>query len=143
MVHKNRYLITQPDLNAHGTLHGGILMKWVDEACGMQARIITGGVCATRHIGNINFWSTARLGDILEVEVRFLYHGKTSLTFSAAVTNITKEDLYRSAVGVSTRSTLVAQFDNVTFVAVDTNHKPRDHRTESANFKPLYPDRCN
>ena len=143
MINKNRYLITQPDLNAHGTLHGGILMKWVDEACGMQARIITGGVCATRHIGDISFWSTARLGDILEVEVSYLYHGKTSLTFSAAVTNITKEDLYRSAVGVSTRSTLVAQFDNVTFVAVDTNHKPRDHRNESANFKPLYPDRCN
>ena len=130
MIHKNRYLVTQPDLNAHGTLHGGILMKWVDEACGMQARIITGGVCATRHIGNISFWSTARLGDILEVETEYLYHGRTSLTFSANVINITRSDA-------------VAKFEKVVFVAVDKNHKPRDHRNESSSFKPVYPDRCS
>jgi len=105
-------------------------MKWVDEACGMQARIITGGVCATRHIGDINFWSTARLGDILEIEVKYLYHGKTSLTFSASVINLTQADA-------------VANFEKVTFVAVDKNHKPRDHRNESTNFKPLYPNRCS
>ena len=130
MIHKNRYLVTQPDLNAHGTLHGGILMKWVDEACGMQARIITGGVCATRNIDNIEFWTTARLGDILEVEVRYLFHGKTSLTFSARVVNVT-------------RGSTVAMFDHVTFVSVDKNHKPRDHRNESCNFKPMHPDRCS
>ena len=130
MKTKNRYLVTQPDLNAHGTLHGGILMKWVDEACGMEARIITGGVCATRHIGDISFWSTARLGDILEVEVKYLYHGKTSLTFSADVSNVTQGDA-------------VAAFEKVTFVAVDKNHKPRDHRNESSSFKPVYPDRCS
>ncbi len=130
MIHKNRYLVTQPDLNAHGTLHGGILMKWVDEACGMQARIITGGVCATRHIGNISFWSTARLGDILEVETEYLYHGRTSLTFSANVINITRSDA-------------VAKFEKVVFVAVDKNHKPRDHKNASTSFKPVYPDRCS
>jgi len=130
MIQKNRYLVTQPDLNAHGTLHGGILMKWVDEACGMQARIVTGGVCATRHIGDIDFWSTARLGDILEVSVKYLYHGKTSLTFSAEVMNLTQRGI-------------VAAFSKVVFVAVDKDHNPRDHRNESNNFKPLHPDRCS
>ncbi len=115
-------------------------MKWVDEACGMQARIITGGVCATRHIGDINFWSTARLGDILEVEVKYLYHGKTSLTFSAVVTNVTRNDPDRVAVGVSTKTMLVAEFNEVVFVAVDKEHKPREHKNESSSFKPLHPD---
>lgn len=124
-MHKNRYLVTQPDLNAHGTLHGGILMKWVDEACGMEARIITGGVCATRHIGDVSFGSTATLGDILEVEVKYLYLGKTSLTFNAVVSNVT-------------RGIVVALFEKVTFVAVDRDHKPRDHRKESSKFKPLF-----
>ena len=127
----NKYLITQPDLNAHGTLHGGILMKWVDEACGMEARIITGGVCATRHITDISFWSSARLGDILEIDVEYLYSGKTSITFRASVRNIT----------CSRKS--VALFKEVVFVAVDKNHRPRDHRNESSNFKPLHPDRCS
>lgn len=105
-------------------------MKWVDEACGMEARIITGGVCATRHIEDISFWTTARLGDILEVEVKYLYHGRTSLTFRARVINVTQGDA-------------VANFEHVTFVAVDRNHKPRDHRNESCHFSPLYPDRCS
>lgn len=125
MKNTNRYLVTQPDLNAHGTLHGGILMKWVDEACGMQARIISEGVCATRHIGDIDFISTARLGDILEVQVTYLSQGKTSLTFEAFVNNITNKD-----------SPLVATFKNVVFVSLDKNHKPRDHRKESNSFKP-------
>lgn len=138
-MHKNRYLITQPDLNAHGTLHGGVLMKWVDEACGMQARIITGGVCATRCIGEINFWSTARLGDILEIEVKYLYRGKTSLTFSATVTNVTRPDPARLKLNIPA-DTMVATFERFVFVAVDKNHQPRDHTNESSKFEPLYPN---
>ena len=114
-------------------------MKWVDEACGMQARIITGGVCATRHIGDISFWSTGRLGDILEIEVKYLYRGKTSLTFSATVTNLTQLDSDRVSLGIPAE-TMVATFEKVVFVAVDKNHKPRDHTNESNNFKPLHPD---
>ena len=84
---KYRYLVTQPDLNAHGTLHGGILMKWVDEACGMEARLVTGGVCATRHIRDIDFRSTARLGDIISIKEVVSKTGRTSITFSAFVKN--------------------------------------------------------
>ncbi len=105
-----RYLVTQPDLNAHGTLHGGILMKWVDEACGMEAKIKTQGVCATRYIGDIDFVDTARLGDILEVVTSLEGTGKTSITFRATVRKID--------------GTLIANFSNVVFVAVDANHRP-------------------
>ena len=105
-----RYLVTQPDLNSHGTLHGGILMKWVDESCGMDAKVMTSKVCATRHISSINFVSTARLGDIVEVNTKHVRTGKTSVTFSAEVTTVQGE--------------LIAQFDSITFVAVDKNHNP-------------------
>ena len=33
-----RYLVCAPDLNAHGTLHGGVLLRWIDEAA--YARLI-------------------------------------------------------------------------------------------------------
>lgn len=107
-----RYLVTQPDLNAHGTLHGGILMKWVDEACGMEARLITKSVCATRNISLIDFVSTARLGDIVEVSVTHRSTGKTSIVFSATV---------RNAFGG-----VIAFFDKLVFVAIDSKHKPID-----------------
>ena len=107
-----RSLVTQPDLNAHGTLHGGILVKWVDEACGMEARLLTSNVCATRHIGEIDFISKAALGDVLGIMVDHVKTGKTSLTFSANVYNLTNA------------CTHVANFEKLVFVAVDKDHKP-------------------
>ena len=104
-----RYLVTQPDLNAHGTLHGGMLMKWVDEACGMEARILSDSVCATRYIKDIDFRATAKLGDIIEITVRHQETRKTSMTFSATVRKI--------------KGGLIANFERVVFVAVNENHE--------------------
>lgn len=112
-----RFLVTQPDLNAHGTLHGGILVKWVDEACGMEARLATNNVCATRHMRSVDFISTARLGDIVEVIVRSASVGKTSLSFSATV---------RRANGP-----VIAHFERIVFVAVDSCHNPVEFSNES------------
>ena len=106
-----RHLITQPNLNAHGTLHGGVLMKWVDEACGMEARLTSGHVCATVHIDNINFIGTARLGDIVEIDITPGEIGNTSIAFSAIV-NIAKGEQ-------------IASFGKVIFVAIDELHRPR------------------
>jgi acyl-CoA hydrolase len=106
-----RYLVTQPDLNAHGTLHGGILMKWVDEACGMEARLQTNNVCATVHINDITFFSTARLGDIVEITVSGGVIGRTSITFSATAQNAASKKM-------------IATFKNVVFVAIDENNSP-------------------
>ena len=81
------YLITQPDLNAHGTLHGGILTKLIDESCGIYARMHTGRVCVTRHIGSIDFLSKANLGDILKIKTFISSTGETSLVFQGSVRN--------------------------------------------------------
>ena len=110
-----RYLVTQPDLNAHGTLHGGILMKWVDEACGMESRLTTKHVCATVHINDINFCDTARLGDIIEISVQHRHTGNTSITFSA-------DAFVLPACDAAKRK--IASFDEVVFVAIDKNNKP-------------------
>ena len=62
-------------------------MKWVDEACGMQSRLLTGSVCATRNISEIDFLSSAKLGDIVQVYVSLVGVGNTSITFSANILN--------------------------------------------------------
>lgn len=103
-----RYLVTQPTLNAHGTLHGGNLMKWVDEACGMQARLLTGSVCATRNISEIDFLSSAKLGDIVQIDVSMVRLGTTSITFSANVIN-------------AHTHAIVATFKKVVFVGLGKN----------------------
>lgn len=117
---KYRYLVTQPHLNAHGTLHGGILMKWVDEVCGMESRIMTSGVCATRHIRDIDFRSTARLGDIIGIEVSVVKIGRTSITYSAFVKNEISGDI-------------VANFENLVFVSIDENNCAQAHNLKNIN----------
>ena len=111
---KYRYLVTQPDLNAHGTLHGGILMKWVDEACGIEARLQTAGVCATRHIRDIDFRATAKLGDIVHITVSVVKIGRTSITYTAYIKNEITSDT-------------IAVFDNIVFVFIDENNKSQPH----------------
>lgn len=78
-----RYLVTAPDLNAHGTLHGGVLLRWVDEASGMHARKLTNRVCVTRFMNEISFVSKAKTGDIIVIETELKKTGLTSVTFSA------------------------------------------------------------
>jgi acyl-CoA hydrolase len=109
-----RRLVTQPDLNSQGGLHGGILMKWVDESCGIEARILTGLNCVTRHISDIDFRSTAELGDILEISVYLIKSGRTSLTFSSIIKN-------------SLTGSLIATFDKIIFVSLGKNKKSIAH----------------
>ena len=89
-----RYLVCAPDLNAHGTLHGGVLLRWIDEAAGMHARKLTNRVCVTRFIEAINFVSKAKLGDIMLVTTYITKVGRTSIEFGVDV----KEDISRRSV---------------------------------------------
>ena len=101
-----RYLVTSPDLNAHGTLHGGVLMQWADEAAGMQARKLTNRICVTRSIDNIDFVSKAQCGDIMRIITTLENTGTSSLGFRVSI----KED-------ISNR--LIANISKIVFVSID------------------------
>ena len=120
-IEKFKFLVTAPDLNAHGTLHGGILIKWLDESSGMHAYMLTKGVCATRHIGNVEFIATARIGNIIQIESMLTGLGTTSLEFTSSAKNLT--------TGKN-----VAIIDSLTFVHVDRNHKASPHFLTKKQF---------
>ena len=101
-----RYLVCAPDLNSHGTLHGGVLLRWIDEAAGMHARKMTNRVCVTRYMEAINFVSKAKLGDIMLVRTYITKVGRTSIEFGVDV----KEDISRRSI---------ATIDKIIFVSID------------------------
>ena len=111
-----RYLVTQPNLNSHGTLRGGTLMRWVDEACGMEARLLTSSLCATRFISKIDFASSAKLGDIINISVTLKHVGQTSITFDASVFN-------------AQTSSKIATFERIVFVSIDDDGKAKIIKT--------------
>ena len=109
-----RYLVCSPHLNAHGTLHGGYILRWADESSGMHSRKLTGGVCVTRFIEKVNFISKAKLGDIILIKTRLISLGDTSLCFSIEII----ED-------VSKRK--ISSIDKIVFVSIDSSGLPKKH----------------
>ena len=122
-----RYLVCAPDLNAHGTLHGGTLLRWIDEATGMHARKLTNRVCVTRFIDGINFVSKAKSGDIMLVTTSLENIGATSLSFSVDV----RED-------ISKRS--VATVDKIVFVSIDHQGNTVKHGVKNELDKKIIRD---
>ena len=109
-----RYLVCSPDLNAHGSLHGGVLMKWADEAAGMHARKLTNRVCVTRKIDEVSFVKKVHAGDIMKIVSTLTNSGQTSLTFKISVfEDISKEK--------------VAEIGKLVFVSVNHQGRPVKH----------------
>tara|TARA_A100001015_G_C14790812_1_gene632995 strand:- start:201 stop:578 length:378 start_codon:yes stop_codon:yes gene_type:complete len=109
-----RYLVCAPHLNAHGSLHGGVLLRWIDEASGMMSRKLTNRVCVTRFMELVNFESRASLGDIARINVSLVKSGTTSLTFKVVVC----ED-------ISNRP--IASVSAIVFVSIDHKGNPVSH----------------
>jgi acyl-CoA hydrolase len=110
-----RKWIKPEDLNPNGTLFGGSLLKWIDE----EAAIYT--ICqldnnriVTKYMSEINFVSSARLGDIIEMGITATHFGNTSITLYCEVRNkITRQR--------------ILTIDKIVFVNMGEDGKPVPH----------------
>ncbi|PBQ33001.1 acyl-CoA thioesterase [Sphingobacteriaceae bacterium] len=83
-----RKLIRPEDLNANGTLFGGSLLRWIDEEAAIYTIIqLDNSKVVTKFMSEINFVSSARQGDIIEMGIEATAFGKTSITLSCEVRN--------------------------------------------------------
>jgi acyl-CoA hydrolase len=114
-----RKWVKPEDLNAHNTLFGGRLMAWIDEEAAIYTTIQLGtNAVVTKFISEINFVSSAKQGDIVELGIKAIRFGRTSLTLTCEVRN-----------KISQKTILT--IDKIVFVAVDAEGKPVPHgRTE-------------
>ncbi len=90
-----RKWVKPEDLNPNGTLFGGSLLKWIDEEAAIYAIIQLGSQrVVTKLISEINFVSSARQSDIIELGITATAFGRTSLTMRAEVRNkITRKSI--------------------------------------------------
>lgn len=73
-----RKWVKPEDLNPNGTLFGGSLLKWIDEAA-IYAIIQLGSQrVVTKLMSEINFVSSARQSDIIELGITATEFGRTS-----------------------------------------------------------------
>jgi acyl-CoA hydrolase len=115
MKYLTRKLIKPEDLNANNTLFGGALLRWIDEEAGIYAMTkLQSQKVVTKYISEINFISSARQGDVIEIGLAFLDIGRTSITFKCSVRNIfTKKE--------------IITIDKIVFVKVDLHERPVPH----------------
>ncbi|OQP39973.1 acyl-CoA thioesterase [Niastella yeongjuensis] len=110
-----RKWVKPEDLNAHGTLFGGSLLAWIDEEAAIYAIIQLGtNHCVTKYMSEINFISSAKQGDIIELGIKATHFGRTSLTLECEVRNkITRKS--------------ILTIEKIVFVSVDENGVPWPH----------------
>jgi acyl-CoA hydrolase len=117
-----RKWVKPEDLNPNGSLFGGKLLAWIDEELALYSIIqLENPKIVTKHMSAINFRSSARQGDIIEIGIDVVQFGNTSITLKCEARNI------------MTRETIIT-IDTITMVNLGENGKPAAHGKTSIEF---------
>jgi acyl-CoA hydrolase len=121
-----RFLAEPTDVNFGGKVHGGMVMKWIDQAAYACATGWSGRYCVTVYVGGIRFYKPIFIGSLVEVRATIIYTGTTSMHL---------------AVDVWSRDPRVQEANKTThcviiFVALDDNSNP----TAVPSWKPVDPN---
>lgn len=120
MNFRTRKWVKPEDLNPNGTLFGGSLLRWIDEEAAVYVIDQLGNNrVVTKYMSEINFVSSARQGDIIELGINATQFGRTSITLRCEVRNV-----------VTHKSILT--IDKIVFVNMGPDDVPLAHgRTET------------
>jgi len=78
-------VMTQQHTNPAGNVHGGIIAKLIDDACGVVSYRHARSNVVTASIDRIDFFGPVYVGDVLTVKASLNYVGKTSMEIGARV----------------------------------------------------------
>jgi acyl-CoA hydrolase len=78
--------ISEPgDVNYGGKVHGGAVMKWIDQTGFACASSWAQGYAVTLYVGGIRFFKPIRIGDLVKIVARVIYTGNTSMHIACDV----------------------------------------------------------
>lgn len=81
------FLAEPKDVNYGGTVHGGEVMKWMDQAGYALAVKYSKGYAVTKFVDNIDFINPIRIGDLVKLDAEITNTGKTSIHIKISVTS--------------------------------------------------------
>lgn len=88
MNYHTRKWVKPEDLNPNHSLFGGRLLQWIDEEAALYAIIqLENTKVVTKFISEINFVSSAKQGDIIEIGIEATHFGSSSVTLRCDVRN--------------------------------------------------------
>ncbi len=80
-----RVMMMPRDTNAHGTIFGGVLLSYIDQAGAVEARKHTPHKFVTVAMDHVEFRQPVFVGDVLSFYTRLTKAGRTSLTVRVSV----------------------------------------------------------
>ena len=117
-----RKWIKPEDLNPNGTLFGGHLLAWIDEELALYSIVqLENPRIVTKHMSEIDFVSSAKQGDVIEIGIDVVKFGNTSLTLKCEVRNM------------MSRTTIIT-IESVTMVSMGADGKPQAHGKTEIEF---------
>lgn len=117
-----RKWVKPQDLNPNGTLFGGQLLAWIDEELALYSIVqLENSRVVTKHMSEINFKSSARQGDIVEIGIDVVKFGNTSLVLKCAARNMMTREI-------------IITIDSTTMVNLDEDGKPKAHGKTQIEF---------
>lgn len=89
MAENNRIsfqFISEPsDINFGGKVHGGVVMKWIDQTAYTCARTWAETYCVTVYVGGIRFLKPINIGEVIKINAYVIYTGNTSIHIAVDV----------------------------------------------------------
>ena len=117
-----RKWIKPQDLNPNETLFGGRLLEWIDEEAALYAIIqLENPRTVTKFMSEINFRSSAKKGDIIEIGLEVTNFGHTSLTLACEVRNKMTHEV-------------IISIDKIIMVSLDETGSPSAHGKTKLEF---------
>lgn len=111
----SRKLIKPEDLNGNNTLFGGSLLRWIDEEAFIYATTrLRSSQVVTKYMSEIDFISSARQGDVIELGMELVSVGRTSITLRCLVRNLFSQKK-------------IITIEKIVFVQLDESEKPVPH----------------
>lgn len=109
------YLVMPSDTNPAGNVHGGVIMKHIDNTAGIVAYRHARANVVTASIDRLDFHNPAFVGELLTLKANLNYVGRTSMEIGVRVEgeNLLSGDVRHIASAY------------LTFVSLDENHKPQ------------------
>lgn len=108
------HLVLPPDTNHHQTIFGGKVLAYIDEIAAITSMKHAKGAVVTASIDSVDFVSSAKVGDVIELDAIVSSTGRSSMEVYVRVTSL----------NVLTGEEKLTTESFVTMVAVDENSNP-------------------
>jgi acyl-CoA hydrolase len=111
-------IMSTVDVNLYGTVHGGVVMKLVDDAAGASAARHSRGNAVTASMDEMLFLWPVRVGDLVHASAQVNWTGRSSMEVGVTVTAEPWDRGGTEPVHVATAYLVM--------VGVDSGGRPRD-----------------